>query len=75
MEALLEVVRGHGVPAAVIGRVGAPFGELRIRTRGAGIAAAIPELARVYQEAIPRRMDGTPADVMTTLESEVAQIP
>jgi phosphoribosylformylglycinamidine synthase II len=74
-DALLEVVRSQGVPAAVIGRVGAPFGELRIRTRGGGIAAAIPELARVYQEAIPRRMDGTPADVMTMLESDVAQIP
>jgi hypothetical protein len=35
------------------------------------IDAAIRDLAAVYYAAIPRRMEGTPADVESSLESEV----
>jgi phosphoribosylformylglycinamidine (FGAM) synthase-like enzyme len=71
VEALLALAREHGVPAGVIGRVGPVDGDFRIGTRDGGIEAPVAELARIYYSAIPRRMDGSPADVETSLESEV----
>ena len=75
VEALLGLAAEHGVPARAIGRVGEPGGTLRIRTRGGGIEAPAAELKAIYDSAIPRRMEGSPADVVTSLESETAQIP
>ncbi|HEV2146066.1 MAG TPA: phosphoribosylformylglycinamidine synthase subunit PurL [Longimicrobiaceae bacterium] len=74
-DALLRLVAEHGVPAERIGRVGAVDGVFRIRTRDAAVEAPIRELAALFYGAIPRRMDGTPADVATTLESPVTQHP
>jgi phosphoribosylformylglycinamidine synthase II len=68
---VLRIASAHGVPAARIGRVGAPGGQVRIVTHAGTVDAPVAELARVYYDAIPRRMDGTPADVLTALESEV----
>ena len=45
--------------------------EFRVETRDGTIEAPAAELAEVYESAIPRRMDGTAADVETSLESEV----
>ncbi|HEX5726166.1 MAG TPA: phosphoribosylformylglycinamidine synthase subunit PurL [Longimicrobiaceae bacterium] len=71
LDALLEVAGEHEVAARRIGTVGGRDGGVRIATRGGGVDAPAAELARVYYGAIPRRMDGTPADVETSLESEV----
>jgi phosphoribosylformylglycinamidine synthase len=68
---VLEVARRHGVPAARIGAVGAPGGRFRVETRGGTVDADVRALREVYENAIPRRMEGTPADVETSLESEV----
>jgi phosphoribosylformylglycinamidine synthase len=70
-DALAELVGGHGVPVARIGTVGTRGGRFRIATAQATIDAPITELARVYESALPRRMDGSPADVGTSLQSEV----
>ncbi len=70
-EKLLRVAGEHGVPARRIGRVGAPWGRFRVAARGATVDAAADELAAVWEGALPRRMDGTAADVETSLESEV----
>ena len=71
VDALLDLAREHGVPARRIGTVGDPFGVVRIATPGGTIEAAASELAGIYESALPRRMDGTPADVATALESVV----
>jgi len=42
-----------------------------VQTRAGTIDAPAAELAEIYETAIPRRMDGTAADVETSLESEV----
>jgi phosphoribosylformylglycinamidine synthase subunit PurL len=63
----------HDVPARRIGTVGAPGGVFRIETRSGTIEAAAGELMEIYESAIPRRMDGTPADIETALESEVTR--
>ncbi len=70
-DALLRGMEAHGVPAARIGRVGAPGGAFRIATRDAVLEVPVEKLAGIYYSAIPRRMEGTPADVETSLESEV----
>ena len=70
-ERLAELVGGHGVPVTRIGAVGARGGRFRVATPAATIDAPIAELARVYESAIPRRMDGSVADVGTSLRSEV----
>jgi phosphoribosylformylglycinamidine synthase subunit PurL len=72
VDRVLEIAREHGVPAAVIGRVGEPGGSFRIETRGGTVAAPAVELAEIYYGALPRRLDRTPADVATALESQVA---
>jgi phosphoribosylformylglycinamidine synthase II len=68
---LLRALEIHGVPAKRIGTVGARGGTFRIQTRHGTLAAPAAELAEVYESAIPRRMDGTAADVETSVESEV----
>jgi phosphoribosylformylglycinamidine synthase II len=70
-EEVIRIARAHGVPAARIGRVGSRGGRVRIATRGGTVDAAVGELAEIYLGAIPRRMDGTAADVAFALESEV----
>ncbi|HYJ78673.1 MAG TPA: AIR synthase related protein, partial [Longimicrobiaceae bacterium] len=71
LERLLRCFAIHGVPARRVGTVGEPGGRFRVETRDAAIDAPVEELAEVYYGAIPRRMDGTPADVETALESTV----
>jgi len=70
-EALLALLAEHGVPAERIGRVGPVGSVFRVATADAAVEAPIGELAAIYHDAIPRRMDGTPEDVETSLESEV----
>jgi phosphoribosylformylglycinamidine (FGAM) synthase-like enzyme len=70
-----DSLRAHfekaGVPSQRIGRVGAPDGRFRIETRTTAIDVSVADLARTYYDAIPRRMDRTPIDVATSLDSEV----
>jgi phosphoribosylformylglycinamidine synthase len=70
-ERLAAVMAEHGVPAARIGTVGAPGGRFRVATRGGVLDAPVAELVRIYEAAIPRRMDGSAGDVATSLRSEV----
>jgi phosphoribosylformylglycinamidine synthase len=70
-ERIAGIAAEHGVPATRIGTVGAAGGRIRIATRGGTVDAAVAELAAVYESAIPRRMEGTAADVGTSLQSEV----
>ncbi|HEX7241108.1 MAG TPA: AIR synthase-related protein, partial [Longimicrobiaceae bacterium] len=69
--ALLALMAEHGVPAERIGAVGPEGGAFRVATAHSVVEAPIGELAAIYYGAIPRRMDGTPEDVETSLESEV----
>ncbi|HYW08585.1 MAG TPA: phosphoribosylformylglycinamidine synthase subunit PurL [Longimicrobium sp.] len=71
VDRLLGAMRAAGVPAARIGTVGVANGRFRVSAAAGTIDAEIEELARVYYSALPRRMDATPADVATALESEV----
>ncbi|HYR09114.1 MAG TPA: AIR synthase related protein, partial [Longimicrobium sp.] len=71
VEDVLAKAAEHGVPARRIGTVGAPFATFIVRTRGGSIEAPASELAHVYENAIPRRMEGSVADVETSLESVV----
>lgn len=69
-----ELVRSleiHGVPAKRIGTVGGRNGAIRIETSGGAIHAPAFGLQQIYENAIPRRMEGSAADVETSLESEV----
>jgi len=69
-----ELVRSlgiHGVPAKRIGTVGGRNGAIRIATKGGTVHAPVFGLQQIYENAIPRRMDGSAADVETSLESEV----
>jgi len=68
---LLRCLEIHGVPAKRIGTVGGRNGSIRIETASGTIHAAAFGLQQVYENAIPRRMDGSAADVETALESEV----
>jgi phosphoribosylformylglycinamidine synthase subunit PurL len=71
-ERLLELLRDAGVPAARIGTVGEPGSSFRIVAKGGMIEAPIDELAGIYFDAIPRRMDGTPEAVDALIHSEVS---
>jgi hypothetical protein len=65
---VLAVARGHGVPAATIGRVGEAGGRFIVRTGDRpGIEAPVADLARIYYTAIPRLME----DAAATAEVEV----
>lgn len=70
-EELLGMMERGGVASRRIGRVGAIGGRVRMTTRGGTVDVPAAELAEVFYSAIPRRMEGTPADVETSLESEV----
>ncbi|MBK9978773.1 MAG: phosphoribosylformylglycinamidine synthase subunit PurL [Gemmatimonadetes bacterium] len=54
--AVLEVAARHGVPATVIGHVGAAQGTFRITFAGGQLDATIGSLAECFHEAIPRIM-------------------
>jgi phosphoribosylformylglycinamidine synthase subunit PurL len=72
VEPLRSLAERHGVPATVIGAVGAPGGSFRIATRHAApLEAPTEELARIYYSAIPRRMDASPPAVAIAVESLV----
>jgi hypothetical protein len=70
-DALLALMAEHGVPAERIGSVGPVGGVFRVATADAVVEAPTANLAGIYYGAIPRRMDGSPADIETSLESEV----
>jgi phosphoribosylformylglycinamidine synthase subunit PurL len=72
-ERVVALAEGNGVPARAIGRVGAPGGVFRIETPAGTVETPAAELAEIYERAIPRRMEGTPADIQTALESEVTR--
>jgi phosphoribosylformylglycinamidine synthase subunit PurL len=71
LERVLQHFAGMGVPARHIGRVAEVGGAFRITTQDAVLEAPIGELATIFYSAIPRRMDGTPAEVDAALSSEV----
>ncbi|WP_423928292.1 phosphoribosylformylglycinamidine synthase subunit PurL [Candidatus Palauibacter sp.] len=48
--------RRHGVPVERVGTVDGPDGPCRLTGAGHTIAPPVRELARIYEEAIPRRM-------------------
>jgi phosphoribosylformylglycinamidine synthase len=70
-DALLALMAEHGVPAERIGSVGPVGGVFRVATADAVVEAPTANLAGIFYGAIPRRMDGSPADIETSLESEV----
>jgi len=53
---VLEVSQQRGVPAAVIGEVTGPGGELRIETCDRTVAVPVERLAEAYHGAIPAAM-------------------
>ena len=55
-EALLAIAAAYGVPARVLGRVGAPGGAVRLQVGARTIEAPVEALARAYHEAIPAIM-------------------
>jgi len=68
---LVRCLEIHGVPARRIGTVGERGGVFRVATKDGEIRGVSSLLRDVYERAIPRRMDGSAADVETALESEV----
>jgi phosphoribosylformylglycinamidine synthase subunit PurL len=68
---LLRHFAAASVVVSRIGQVTEPGGRFRIAAGDSTVDLPVEELARTYFEAIPRRMDRTPADVSTSLESEV----
>ncbi|HLL47203.1 MAG TPA: phosphoribosylformylglycinamidine synthase subunit PurL [Longimicrobiaceae bacterium] len=70
-DALLALMAEQGVPAERIGSVGPVGGVFRVATADAVVEAPTADLAAVFYGAIPRRMDGSPADIETSLASEV----
>jgi phosphoribosylformylglycinamidine synthase subunit PurL len=71
VEEVLRIAEEHAVPAARIGMVGAPFGTFTVRTARGTVEAPASELAAIYENAIPRRMEGSIEDLETSLESMV----
>ncbi|HEX8906578.1 MAG TPA: AIR synthase-related protein, partial [Longimicrobiaceae bacterium] len=68
---LIRCLQIHGVPARRIGTVGERGGVIRIATQGGEIRGLSTLLQDIHENAIPRRMDNSAADVETALESEV----
>ncbi len=68
---LIERFAAADVYARRIGRVGPVDGRFRIVAGETTIDLPIATLVRAYYDAIPNRMDRTPIDVATALESEV----
>jgi phosphoribosylformylglycinamidine synthase len=58
---LAALARRHGVPGFGAGRVGPRSGTLVIRTPAGEHRWEVPDLRRVYGDAIPRRMGALPA--------------
>ena len=56
--AVADVALSHGVACRVIGTVGEPEGELRIRVGSEQVVRPVVRLRRIYEEALPRRLDG-----------------
>jgi len=65
------IASAHGVEVVRIGAVGDPGGRFRIRSRGGIVDADVGELSKIYFDAIPRRMDASPASTAVALESTV----
>jgi phosphoribosylformylglycinamidine synthase len=55
-DTVLRIAKKHGVPARVIGDVGAPGAPLQISVGGGTMMAALPALDAAYHEAIPSIM-------------------
>jgi phosphoribosylformylglycinamidine synthase len=60
--ALLALAAEHQVPAAAVGTVGVPDGELVIVTPGGRYVWATQQLRTIYLSAIPRRMSHVDED-------------
>ena len=58
-DTVLGVARAHGVPAQVIGQVGALGAPLQITMGGSRFSAPLGKLDEAYHEAIPRLMSQT----------------
>jgi phosphoribosylformylglycinamidine synthase subunit PurL len=71
-EQLIAHFTDAGIPATRIGVVGARNGRFRIGTASAAIEDSVADLANIFFEAIPRRMDGTPEAVDALIHSEVS---
>jgi len=56
--AVRELAARHGVPCRAVGAVGAREGDLRIRIGSAQLARPVARLRRIYEDALPRRLDG-----------------
>ncbi len=67
---VMRIAAEYGVPAQVIGSVGAADGLLEIVTRHKNISAAVGELAAAYHDAIPKIMSRS---VATLAHSVVAE--
>src|SRR6185437_148963 len=55
-DTLIGVMRRHGVPARVIGQVGAVGAPMQITTAAGSLVATLERLDDAYHEAIPRMM-------------------
>jgi phosphoribosylformylglycinamidine synthase len=55
-DTLLGIARSHGVPARVIGQVGAVGAPMQITTVAGPLVATLERLDEAYHEAIPRLM-------------------
>ncbi|MQA89354.1 MAG: phosphoribosylformylglycinamidine synthase subunit PurL [Gemmatimonas sp.] len=71
IDRVLAHFTSHGVEARQIGRVGPAGGRFRVTTPDLVIDLPIATIVRTYYDAIPRRMDASPIDVATALDSEV----
>jgi phosphoribosylformylglycinamidine synthase len=61
-EDLASLARAHAVPAYRAGRVADPAGALELRVGGSLFSWVVPDLRRIYFEAIPRRMQHPDVD-------------
>jgi phosphoribosylformylglycinamidine synthase len=61
-EDLASLARAHAVPAYRAGRVADPAGALELRLGGNLFTWVVPDLRRIYFEAIPRRMQQPDVD-------------
>ena len=56
--AVEAVAARYGVPCRVVGSVGAKEGDLRIRIGSVQVARPVARLRRIYEDALPRRLNG-----------------
>jgi phosphoribosylformylglycinamidine synthase subunit PurL len=64
----------HGTPAREIGRVGSPGDGFIVRLPETALEADVAELAAIYENAIPRRMEREEATVGFALQSVVESV-